>query len=373
MSFALANHPALLTREDQFITLDGGRKLIFPTAALSHGISIEVSRRQIGFNIHGQSHIVIDGFQIEGFVGGPRNSAGGISINNTSAARDVTISRNVITDTASYGRSAVLSLSFIDGLNINDNRIARHLIGRGISLYKSRNVSITRNDISDLTFTGILSITNNDVDIGYNRIRNVNGVHGNGIAIYLANRDVRIHHNDITESIRPVTFHGADDNMPIGLKIYRNRIWATGPASRAALQSWGRAIDVEIRSNLLLAEGGVGVDLRDSDRQIMLRRNIIDSLVLGRLPRNEITGAGNVFTKRRDNVPELEKTRFAPRLRTAAVAAFTGPPAGRICEIVNSDEIGPPHHEGGLGSGQACSAAPNNDITDTKHSHRAGQ
>lgn len=361
MAFAIVNHPSLLKRPDEFVTLAEGRKLLMLTEALPKNGLIEISTRENGINLRGRSHIVVDGFLFEGVVGGP-TGVGGSSILNTSASSDVTISRNRIADTASYSRSAAIGLSFIENGTIRSNEIEGHLVGRGISLYKSDQISISANTIRDLTYTGILVITSKNVEIDHNRISNVNGVHGNGVSIYLGNQRVRVRSNQIWHCVRPFTFKGAKDNVPLDLEISRNLIWASGRDSRAALQSWGdEAIGVKIVSNILLADEGVGLDLRDADRRVTIRNNLMDGVTYGRMPLEELASSGNVFTRNAKGTAAVLHADVRPEMRRLATEAFSdGKVPSSLCGLLNGapGKSSDPAENGGIGVfDEACKAS----------------
>ena len=337
MLFAIANHPRLLVREGQYATLNGGKSFLIRGKVERPTAAIEISQREVGINLGGRSNIEIKDFDFEGFVG-PPDDLGGVAVINTSAARNIRLTGNDIKNTTSFSRSAALSLSFIDGLVIVGNKISDHRVGRGISLYKSTNVLVEDNSVTNLTFSGILAIGCKNVTIRRNNLTNINGAHGNAVAIYLHNENVLIESNTITDSVRPITFEGANDNLPINLVIARNEIWARGPDVRAAIQSWGgNAVDIAIVSNILIGDHGTGVELRPGDKGIIVANNVMDGISSAGIAPSELSVKGNGFTRHTNGFVGMGGNVSLLYQRDKAVAVFGGDrPSRAICRVLNA-------------------------------------
>ena len=328
MAFAIANHPRLIAREGEYATLEGGARLLIRTDSSyrNRQANVEVSQRDFGFNLSGPSNIEIDGFNFRGIVGGAQGGRGGSSVYNMSPARNIKISNNYVVDTGSFSRGAAMTLALIDGLVVKGNTITRHRIGAGIRLGSTTNATIEGNVVSHLTWTGLSVMKCRNIRIRRNIISDVNGVHGNGMAIYLRNENIEVSNNTIVGSARPITFEGDNTGVSLKLVIARNLIRAEGPSTNGAIQDWGgRSTDVAILSNVILSEGGVGVELRRSATGIFIANNVLDGLNAAGIAPKDISIVDNGFFRNGAAYATVDGNWAADDLREAAKALFTNP------------------------------------------------
>ena len=260
-----------------------------------------------------------------------------MAIFSYSAANNIRIAHNKIVDTASFSRQAALSLPFASSLVIEDNMITDHSMGRGITVYKSQDVRVVRNSLSHMTFTGIWTVGSRNVQIKNNSLRDINGVHGNAISVYLGNNDVEIANNTIVGSSRPITFTGDASSVPNNLKIDRNLIFAQGDGRLVAIQSWaGHMNGVAIFANVLFAEKGVGVELRPGESGVFIGNNIIDGISGAGIAADQLTVTGNIFTQPAGRYVGIDDNSVNFDLRDQALSLFSGRGTKAVCHQVQN-------------------------------------
>lgn len=352
--FALANHPTLIRRADQFATLDKGARLVVKAPlALGDG-QVEVSRRGVAFTLAAVSHVAIEGFDIQGFTGGDKDwGSGSALLSNGAPVRDVTFRDNEVHDLTSWAGSGAVQVSNISGLSVADNRFFRLWRGAGVMLGgKSSDIQIVRNSFDQIGRTGILVIGARRVWIDRNRLTALWAHHGNGVSVYLNNQDVLVSNNLIRETPRGITFQGPDmaNGEPNRIVFRRNLVLATREES-FALQSWGGDTQgVTIEGNVLLVkDGGYALGLTGVDRAVVVRRNLVGSMRVGGEPPGDWVLRDNVFLG--DNYivsPEAaaawsRTNKDAWGLGGPAFAMFAAPPRAtpKVCAILLGNEEPP--------------------------------
>lgn len=299
--FALANHPALIRGPDQFATIADGARIIV-SGRHSGAVDLDISRRKDAFQISGQSHIVISGFEITGYAAGDQDFGRGAALLISSkGANEVTFKNNYIHDISSWAGAAAVHANNVHGLRIENNRFNRIFRGGGVIIGGgSSNVGIYNNIFEYIGRTGVALLGVAGAKIDGNRITEAKSVHGNGISIYLNNTDVFVTNNFVDETPRALTFQGGPSAN--NLSILNNVLIGNG-RDGSAIQSWGkRARNITIQGNVLFVtnEGRSAVRLNASDENVSVRNNLMDGiLVSGSLP-DKLSVANNVYTK--DNV-----------------------------------------------------------------------
>ena len=352
--FALANHPALIRRADQFATLDKGVRLVVKAPlALGDG-QVEVSRRGVAFTLAAVSHVAIESFDIQGFAGGDKDwGSGSALLSNGAQAQDVSFRDNEVHDLTSWAGSGAVQVSNISGLSVTDNRFFRLWRGAGVMLGgKSSDIQIRRNSFDQIGRTGMLVIGARRVWIDRNRLTGLWAHHGNGLSVYLNNQDVLVSNNLIRETPRGITFQGPDraNGEPNRIVFRRNLILATREES-FALQSWGGDTQgVTIEGNVLLVkDGGYALGLTGVDKAVVVRRNLVGSMRVGGAPPGDWILRDNVFLGGNYIVsPEAEAAwsrtnKDAWGLAGPAAAMLATPPrvTPKICAILLGDNEPP--------------------------------
>lgn len=277
--YGLSNHPRFVKSSFSFATISGGHSLVFRFPDLKvDKIDLEYSARDVAFDILGRSHLVFKGFEVAGFSGKNDVASKGNAFRSRSGTpSDVLISNNDISRLKTFG-SAIQILGATD-LRIDGNRVSKIKEGYGISLLSSANVKITNNSIDEVGITGISVINNKDVLVSGNRISHIASIHGNGISVYLSNRNVAVENNFISTSTRPITFHSDKKGQPMNLSFVGNLIYASGEGS-IPIQSWGNlARDVKIMNNILISDTRRGIGINRADLDVQIKNNITDDVI----------------------------------------------------------------------------------------------
>lgn len=297
--FALVNHPSLLRKNGDFATIDNGGMLIVKAAGGPRTASLEVGLRPVAFDASRASHLVVEGFVVEGFVGRQDEIKGGVALWLSGRSQNIAFRRNHVRDLVSRAGSGAIHATAIDGLTVEANRFERLHHGSGIRTSQSaRNVMIIGNTIRRVGRTGIAIIASENVTIRDNRIHDVRGVHGNAMSAYLATRKVVIANNLVSGVTRAITFHGAG-GTPNTLAINNNLVVTEGSTS-VGIQSWGKGANgVTISGNMVLGPANrVAVHLDPTDKAVTVQDNMFDSFYLrGAIP-GDWSVRGNVFARR---------------------------------------------------------------------------
>jgi hypothetical protein len=348
--FALVNHPALLHRPYEFATLDRGARLVVRAPLPLGEGRIEVSRRRAAFTLGEVSHLVLQGFDIQGFTGADNDRGGGSALlSSGQPARDVTFRDNEVHDLTSWDGSGAVHVSNISNLSVVDNRFFRLWRGAGVMLGgKSQDIQILRNSFDHIGRTGMLVIGAKRVWIDRNRLTNVWAHHGNGLSVYLNNQDVLISNNLIRDTPRGITFQGSDvaDGEPNRIVIRRNLILATREES-FALQSWGgdtKGVTIEGNA-LLVKDGGYALGLTGVDKGVVVRRNLISAMRVGGAPPRDWVVRDNVFlgdnyivsAEAADAWSRTNKDSWGLAGPAAALLATPPQAAPKVCAVLLGD------------------------------------
>ncbi len=271
---ALGGSVAALVAPGLFIEAEPGVALVWPrTGEKLDELSVGSGRG--GFLLTRHSHIVIEGLDFRRFAGARGATREGVAI-------------HALSPVASH-------------LTIRDNRFGPAFRDHGtgmVHLYGARHVRFERNRMEDVFGHGLragggrpgdLLIADNlfrrvgstaigllGVDgaiVRRNILADIRGVHGNGITLYLSNRDIRVEENCVHSSTRPLTFHGDKDAETANrIRIAGNILLSSG-TGQAAINSWGRFTrDVVIEDNLIAGPKN-GLLLNISDIGVVVRGN----------------------------------------------------------------------------------------------------
>lgn len=311
--FALVNHAAFIRKEFDFATIAGGRKIVVMQRGGPRQASLEIGTRQLAIEVAGASNLKIQGFVIEGYAGGPQDRKGGVALWLEGATTsDIAFLNNRVRDLDSGAGSGAIQAIFVKGLKVENNVFQRLRHGSGIRAGgNAKYLDIIGNKIDQVGRTGIALIGTDHATVRGNYVRNIRGVHGNAISAYLATQEVVIENNAITQSVRGITFHGAD-GVPNNLVIRNNVVIASGPSS-VGIQSWGKRTNgVEIAGNLVLAPlDRTAIYLKAGDQRVSVVNNVAEGIFMLQAVPADWTISGNVLA--RDNPPAFRNAaRLSP-------------------------------------------------------------
>lgn len=271
--YAIIGLPAAIAGPREFAWIAPDRALVFPDAR-SRWLRQGSGRR--GFDIGGNSHVVIRDFLFEhqsGWAGSPFQ---GVAIfQRTGTARNLVVHNNIIRNGALWNGAGVITIRGVEGGAITDNAITGIDRGSGIRASGSRGIVVSGNQIAAVGRTAIAFLGVADSRISGNRISDIVGVHGNGVSLYLDNRNIEVTDNRIVQSTRPITFHGDKRAKKPGNHefLIRGNLFVTTSDGRAALTSWGQNTrGVAIIQNIAIG-GKIGMLLDGGDTDVSLRGN----------------------------------------------------------------------------------------------------
>ena len=260
--YAILNTIDGLTKPGTFVLSPGdGFALVWPRAG---GGALSIGSRRSGFVLGPVKHVVIRGLAFEDMGSDQRQIRSGVAIVNTGEENDdLTIADNMFGPAAMTNGQGMIGL-FKPGRTLIRGNIIRD-IAFGSGLRSARGLGpldITCNLIDRVGRTALAGFSTADLRVTYNRIENVNGIHGNGISAYLDNRRVVIADNLVSGSMRPLTVHGnkakppeIDSPLPVDIRITGNVLVGTDPKS-AALSSWGGDLkNVTVSGNTFVTPG----------------------------------------------------------------------------------------------------------------------
>ena len=303
--FSLVNHPSLIKQPYEFATLNRGSQLVV-RAALPLGKSeVEISRRGTAFVLAGHSHVVIEGFEITGFAGGPKDWGSGAAMTSIGApADDIVFRNNNVHDLTSWAGAGAIHATAVSRLVVEDNLFQRLWRGAGMIIGgASKDITVRGNTFDHVGRTGIAIFGADRVLIDRNRLIGLLAHHGNGISIYLGNHDVLISNNLVKDTTRALTFHGLDtgpDPTPNNLVIQNNVLWAKSEDG-SAVQTWGGGgafvRDVVIEGNVIVVEEGrFALRLHGNDQNLVIQDNLVSGMVIGGTLTSEWVVRNNTFT-----------------------------------------------------------------------------
>lgn len=277
--FAVVNAAVLIDRPGAYAMIGPGLAIAWLRPGPG-GQSLSVGNGRKAIDIRGKSHIAISGFVFEHFSG--KKFGEGFQVMNSRAlSRDVLIENNVFRRSALYSGSGAVTIGNVDGARIVGNRFSDLERGSGIRTHAKpiSNLEIRGNSFDRLGRTGILVMGASNVTIANNSMRNLYGIHGNGISLYLDNNKISVVRNTIFNATRPMTFHGDRDftsTQPHDITIDRNTFTTTEP-SAGALISFGDTKGVTITNNVLIGPK-IGLILSATDSGLVVTGNSTSSI-----------------------------------------------------------------------------------------------
>jgi hypothetical protein len=348
--FALANHPRLISQPYEYATIERGTKII--VQAPLNVAKLEVSRRAWAFTSVGQKNIAIKGFEIEGFTDGPQGGGGAaLAVRNAS---NILFDGNDVHDLYNWAGGGAVSGEPVTGLVVTNNSFRDLPHGSGIRIGKAIDSRIVGNKFDKIGRTGVMVMNSQRVLVDHNNLRRLYGSHGNGMSIYLDNRDVVVSNNLVSDSTRAVTFHGARrPDAPPNNIVFRANLFKGNNPGGVALQSWGGNTNgVTIERNVLLVDNSVqALRLSGRDRNVVVRQNVIDGYQGYPMPLSSDTVIeGNIFVS--GSRGSTSGNDVEPGYRKAADTLFSdaGSPDPKICSfLLRGSQPGT-----GIGPNDAC-------------------
>lgn len=331
--FAVLGRPDLVDRPGEFALLENGMAAV---ATLPTGSTrVSVARGRGGIDLNGASNIVVRGLSFENMADDGASIRTGVAIGNFARpVSGVTIEKNNFANFRMPKGQGPVTIRYGSNLVIKGNAIQGVALGSGIRLSRGADVTIAENEIRRVGRTGVMLMDVKGATVSGNVIRDVKGVHGNGMSVYLANENIRVVSNTVFEAYRPMTFHGSgktgavDNNIEIS-----NNLFVAEPRSSAALSSWGNTTrGVRIEDNILLG-GKVGILLSKEDQDVTVQDNLINGIAFkGEYPAGwKVGGNREVVFK---PTPGLAKSGLERTMHEVAAGSPTPERLKEVCDLV---------------------------------------
>lgn len=296
--FALRGHSALISRAGEYAVLPDRKTALVQLATPASTIAASAGRS--GIDLSGASHVVVRGLTFQNMSDLDGNVRTGMPIwAMRSAARDLTIENNRFVNTHSVNQMGAVTIWKTDGLLVRNNYFGTLMTQSAVRVLNSSNAVLRENTAERISATVMLFMNNADSTIFRNRIRDAKGVHGNGITAYLGNKNTKILANTITETVRPITIKGNNEATPSAenLLIANNLLVATGD-SVGSLISWGGVLKgVTIFNNVILGAEKGALKPNAEDRNVVIKRNVIEGTAFAEAYPSDWSVSGNAFTR----------------------------------------------------------------------------
>jgi parallel beta-helix repeat protein len=161
---------------------------------------ITTSVRSLGISINAKDYVTIEGFLIEKQAGDSIGEAIGIYQNNSSRATNVLINNNELTlsNGTDYGS---IFFQWGDTATISNNYVHDTLGNmRGIQAGNATQITISGNQVSNISRTGIYFGNADNSEISGNTVTDIFSSHGNGITVYQGSDDIDVYNNVVRNS-----------------------------------------------------------------------------------------------------------------------------------------------------------------------------
>jgi parallel beta-helix repeat protein len=274
---AVLAHPSLIDRAGEYAFVADRRAAAVFMPEGAKNVSTAAGRG--GININGMSNVTIRHLGFANMADDGASVRSGIAITSQGkSAAAIRIDGNVFQHFWMPKGQGPITLRKIDDLTITGNQIRSVALGSGMRVSQSTNVKILDNSISSMNRTGIMLMGVENGLVARNTISDAKGVHGNGMSVYLGNRNVRVVANTVTDATRPMTFHGDGTGATMNDMVVANNLFIGTPESSAALTSWGKTMrGITVRSNVLLG-GKFGLRLAQTDREVLVEGNTLNGI-----------------------------------------------------------------------------------------------
>ena len=282
--YALLNHKDFLTAKGDYY-INGGEIFIKVLSTDFNAKPISVGTRKVAFDLNAKSNIEIDGFRIQKYYGAQIYEGVGVLCSNPVSA-NLEVRNNelrLLKSLEGYGTIHMVAQKYtVANNNIHDN-------------YKSSGIRVGGSDIlvkdNVIRKIGRAGIYMQDVEYGQvigNKLDDINGTHGNAFTFYLANHDILIANNTITNSRSTFTMHGTwglhtDYSIYVIGNVFVQNVHEN--SKYGTYMSWGKDIEgVRIFNNLFIGGSAddYGLSLTEKDKDFTLVNNVFKGAMINK-------------------------------------------------------------------------------------------
>lgn len=282
--FALFNRPSDIDTPGEYF-VDNKRRTLLIWPKNSDAVKdndLRINKLAAGFILNGQDNVVVEGFHISHYFGDHDEWYSGTAIINfEKPIRNAVIRDNVIDNLRTVEGIGAIQLHKAENAIVEKNVIVNSQKSSGIRYGYTTNSIIRDNVIRKIGRTGIRLIETENIQISGNHLSDILGVHGNGISVYLKNRNILIADNILENVPFAFTYHGT------GNVEEANNMWLLNNVFMGRVRSWGSAFDkVYFLHNLAYAEvePAKAIHIPGEEPRTTLKNNIIDGLIVAPPP-----------------------------------------------------------------------------------------
>jgi hypothetical protein len=273
---AVVGHPSLVDQPGEYALIENRSAAVIYMPKGASQIYFATGRG--GIEMFGHSHVVVKNLDFENMADDGQNLRTGIAVaNSTGTPTDLQIVGNRFRNFRMLKGQGPIILHGVDDVLIADNDIETVALGSAMRITKCSRIVIHGNHIRRIGRTGVMLMNDTTAEVAENTVSESRGVHGNGLSVYLDNKDIRVVANTIVDSIRPVTYRGNRDDQPNNI-LFAHNLFVGSDDSDAAVTSWGANTHGVIIENNVLMGGKVGARLSTADLSVTVRNNLTDGI-----------------------------------------------------------------------------------------------
>lgn len=235
-TYNILNHLAYLDRPGEYAyKYSENRIYIWPhNNGDPNGNSYETAQEKSGFVINGGRNITVRGFHFEGqhSLPGEYNGRGSaIAVVGADGAANLLIENNSIGKIRAMKYAGAIFLWNCADSVVQNNTVDYCQNSVGILAEGSRHIIVRDNRMDRVSKVGIWFQDLQDGQITRNVVRRVQGLHSNGISLYLGCSDILVAGNQVWQSQNPITFRDGSNfyfigNVLDGLGAYSIAEWS---------------------------------------------------------------------------------------------------------------------------------------------------
>jgi hypothetical protein len=218
--FTILNHPAYIDAPGEYAyRTDTNRVYVWARAGDPNSATWRVSTQKQAIELNGSSYITIRGFQGGHTYGLPGEQHQGNMVHkyfNETPISGITVENCVFSQCRSMVKSALINIRVCSDVTIRNNQLTRHQNGMGVLLQSGDGFRIHDNFIEKTGALGIWVQGSSDVAVYQNIIRDIHGMHANGMSFYLGNQDLLVMNNYVYNVQNPMTLEDWSNVYIIG-------------------------------------------------------------------------------------------------------------------------------------------------------------
>lgn len=294
--FALRGNASLISMAGEFAILPDRKTVLFVSSRNVSTLTAATGRT--GIDVSGASNVVIKKLAFENFADVAGQQRTGLPVWALRLpATDVTVEGNSFRNLFLSNGLGAVTVFNSRNVAVRANSISTVAEGSGLRMTQNTNLLVERNHVERVGRTGIYLQTNTDSLVLRNRVRDVRGVHGNGLSIYLGNLRTRVIANTVTEATRPMTIRGNNTADPAFVDaLIANNLLVTMEDSLGAFVTYGaNSRNVRLLNNVILGAKKGSVRLAEGDHDLRVERNVIDGITFNGAYHSDWTIRNNVF------------------------------------------------------------------------------